>query len=158
MENRFLSLLYPSEACMRRHKDKKDVPYVSPAVCEELGLTSLLSLKNSALSDYFSSDPETLAYRQATFAELDAHPELVEVLGEVLPILSDIEELRKERPDEHERLMAILEDEALCADVSPTLLSSYMKRRLGYGDAECGATGQREVVWRFEHDIYKDGE
>ena len=72
--------------------------------------------------------------------------------------VSDIEELRKERPDEHERLMAILEDEALCADVSPTLLASYMKRRLGYGDAECGATGQREVVWRFEHDIYKDGE
>lgn len=94
MEKRFLSLLYPSEEAMRRHADKEMTPRVSAEVCEELGLSSLLSLKNSDLSDYFSLDPDVLAYRQATFAELDAHPELVSVLGEVLPILSDIEELR----------------------------------------------------------------
>ena len=95
MEKRFLSLLYPSEESLRRHADKRDTPFISIDVCEELGLSSLLSLKNSALSDYFSYDSEVLAYRQATFKELDAHPELVEVLGEVLPILSDIEELRR---------------------------------------------------------------
>ena len=94
MENRFLSLLYPSEEAMRRQADKEMTPRVRADVCEELGLSSLLSLKNSELSDYFSVDPEVLAYRQATFAELDAHPELVSVLSEVLPILSDIEELR----------------------------------------------------------------
>lgn len=94
MEKRFLSLLYPTEEAMRRHADKVNVPHIPADVCEELGLSSLLSLRNSDLSDYFSLDPEVLAYRQATFAELDAHPELVSVLGEVLPILSDIEELR----------------------------------------------------------------
>ena len=94
MEKRFLSLLYPTEEAMRRHADG-GTPFISLDVCEELGLSSLISLKNSALSSYFSSDPAVLAYRQATFAELDAHPELVDVLGEVLPILSDIEELRR---------------------------------------------------------------
>ena len=94
MEKRFLSLLYPTEEAMRHHADG-GTPFVSADVCEELGLSSLISLKNSALSSYFSSDPAVLAYRQATFAELDAHPELVDVLGEVLPILSDIEELRR---------------------------------------------------------------
>ena len=95
MEKRFLSLLYPSEESLRRHADKRDTPFISIDVCEELGLSSLLSLKNSALSDYFSYDSEVLAYRQATFKELEAHPVLVEVLGEVLPILSDIEKLRR---------------------------------------------------------------
>ncbi len=95
MEKRFLSLLYPTEEAVRRHADGNGTPFVSAAVCEELGLTSLLNLKNSALPSYFSLDPDVLAYRQATFAELDAHPELVSVLGEVLPILSDIEELRR---------------------------------------------------------------
>ena len=95
MEIPFLSLLYPSEESRKRHADKVGTPYVSAEVCEELGLSTLLSLKNSALSDYFSSDPEVLAYRQATFAELEERPELVTVLGQVLPILSDIEELRR---------------------------------------------------------------
>ena len=91
----FLSLLYPNEESRRRHAERRDVPFVSGEVCEELGLTSLFSLKNSALSDFFSYDEAVLAYRQATFAELAAHPELVTVLGKVLPILSDIEELRR---------------------------------------------------------------
>ena len=95
MEHRFLSLLYPSEESLRRHKDGVDVPLVSTAVCEELGLSTLIPLKSSALSAYFSLDREVLAYRQATFSELSAHPELVAVLSEVLPILSDIEELRR---------------------------------------------------------------
>ena len=95
METRFLSLLYPSEESRARHADGKDVPDVSLDVCEELGLLNLLSLKNSSLSHYFTKDPEVIAYRQATFAELERYPVLVNVLGDVLPILSDIRELRR---------------------------------------------------------------
>ena len=95
METRFLSLLYPSEESRARHADGKDVPDVSLDVCEELGLLNLLSLKNSSLSHYFTKDPEVIAYRQATFAELERYPILVTVLGDVLPILSDIRELRR---------------------------------------------------------------
>lgn len=95
METRFLSLLYPTEESLARHKDGRDTPYVSGEVCEEIGLENLITLKNSALSTYFTKDADVLAYRQATFAELTRYPVLVEVLGEVLPILSDIRELRR---------------------------------------------------------------
>ena len=95
METRFLSLLYPTEESRARHADGKDVPDVSLDVCEELGLLNLISLKNSSLSHYFTKDPEVIAYRQATFAELERYPILVTVLGDVLPILSDIRELRR---------------------------------------------------------------
>ena len=48
--------------------------------------------------------------------------------------------------------------EALNADVSPTLLSAYLKKRLGYeknaGSEICD--GQLRVI--FEHDITEDGE
>ena len=53
----------------------------------------------------------------------------------------------------------VLEDEALNAELSPTVLTAYLKKRLGYGEkseattsAECG---QLRLV--FEHDILEDG-
>ena len=95
MEPRFLSLLYPTKESLRRHKEGNATPRVPREVCEELGLSSLLSLKNSNLSEYFTADAEVLAYRQATFAELSAHPALADVLSRVFPVLSDIEELRR---------------------------------------------------------------
>ena len=52
----------------------------------------------------------------------------------------------------------ILEDEALNSDMSPSLLSGYLKKRLGYGE-ESGKEGQGEsVVVVFEHDALRDGE
>ena len=58
--------------------------------------------------------------------------------------------------------MAILEDETLNAALSPTLLSAYLKRRLGYAD-KAAKTEQNETecgLMRlvFEHDIEEDGE
>ena len=59
-------------------------------------------------------------------------------------------------PTEFGRLRAVLEDEALNAAMSPTVIAAYLKRRLGYdketGDEEGGLTVQ------FEHDIFSDGE
>ena len=65
-------------------------------------------------------------------------------------------ELKICNPDEYDRLVAIFEDEALNADISPNLLSTYMKKRLLYVcDEEPQGT---EVKYCFEHDIYADGE
>ncbi len=61
-------------------------------------------------------------------------------------------------PEEFDRLSAIFEDEALNSEVSPTVLSAYLKKRLGYeksgGSEVCD--GQLRVV--FDHDIGEDGE
>ena len=58
-------------------------------------------------------------------------------------------------------IRAVFEDETLNASLSPTLLTAYLKRRLGYTEknkadeteADCGL--MRLV---FEHDITEDGE
>jgi DNA mismatch repair ATPase MutS len=94
MEHVFLSLLFPDEESRRRHERGEGTPRVTDAVCEELGLTTLLRLKNSTLSSYFTTDEAVIAYRQATLREMEAHPSLADTLAEALPILSDIEELR----------------------------------------------------------------
>ena len=69
--------------------------------------------------------------------------------------------LAKKYPDEFEKVSAALEDEALNAEISPSLLGVYLKRRLGYTDsAESEKSdvevGQLKLV--FEHDIISDGE
>ena len=95
MEKPFLSLLYPTEAAFNKRDRREDTPSISAEVCSELGFDEILSLKNSALCDYFTSDGEVIRYRQRTLADMERLPALGDVLSEVLPILSDIEELRR---------------------------------------------------------------
>lgn len=74
--------------------------------------------------------------------------------------ISEVEALRLSHPREADRLCAVMEDEALnTALLSPTVISAYLKRRLGYSEkaeatsgAECG---EMRVI--FEHDIFEDG-
>ena len=66
--------------------------------------------------------------------------------------------LAKKYPAEFEKLYATFEDEALNSSVSPTILSAYMKKRLGY-DRESEmeiSDGQLKIV--FDHNIMEDGE
>ncbi|MBQ9113030.1 MAG: hypothetical protein IJY08_05560 [Clostridia bacterium] len=72
--------------------------------------------------------------------------------------LSDISGLASDFPAEHDRLIAIFEDEALNSEVSPTLLSAYLKKRMRYTTSEDGKTEGKEVRYCFEHDIFSDGE
>ena len=68
-------------------------------------------------------------------------------------------QLRQRYPDEYDRLLAIFEDEALNAELSPTLLSAYMKKRMLYsGDDAEESPKKSEVRYYFEHDILSDGE
>ena len=60
-------------------------------------------------------------------------------------------------PREFGRIRAILEDEALNASLSTTVIAAYFKKRLGYDkDTEKSDNSAPEV--RFEHDIWEDGE
>lgn len=61
-------------------------------------------------------------------------------------------------PNQFDRLVAIFEDEAFNSDVSPTLLSAYLKRRLGYEKNNVGEIYDGELKVVFEHDIMEDGE
>ena len=46
MQERFISLLYPTEDSRLRHIEKKAVPNISGSVCYELGLEEIFDLKN----------------------------------------------------------------------------------------------------------------
>lgn len=70
---------------------------------------------------------------------------------------SEYERLCGKYPESFDRIKMSLEDEALNADVSPTIISAYMKKRLGYekNTASEVCDGQLKIV--FEHDILEDG-
>ena len=91
----FLSMLYPTEADAERAARGEGIPAVSPAVCAELGLDRLLPLSGGSLSSFFTADPAVMAYRQEIFGDMAEIPALGEVLGEAIPVLYDIMELRR---------------------------------------------------------------
>ena len=95
MEEKFISLLYPDEESQIWHSYRGNLPDISEAVCDELGLTELFGLKNGTLSDFFTTDERVIAYRQKTVADLLDIPEIKKTLSEVHPILDDIRELRR---------------------------------------------------------------
>ncbi len=98
MEEKYLSLLYPTRESREAAMAVPSV-HISQRVVEELGLASLLSLKNTSLSYFFTRDPEVITYRQELFSDLERYPELSRTLGEALPLLYDITELRRLEAD-----------------------------------------------------------
>ena len=95
MEERFISLLYPSEASHDFHSNRDNLPNISDDVCDELGLGEIFDLKNSSLTDFFTSSEEVIRYRQAAIADVIEHDEIRATLSKAQPILDDIQELRR---------------------------------------------------------------
>ena len=95
MQERFISLLYPTEESRVAHSDRAKLPNISNDVCFELGLEEIFNLKNGSLSDFFTSDEEVIGYRQQTLADMTEIPEIMATLAKVHPILDDINELRR---------------------------------------------------------------
>ena len=91
MQKREISLIYPSSVSQENYFH----PNISEDVLEELGLNSILELKNSRLCDFFTTDKTVIEYRQEVFKDLLENEELCNLLVKVNPILSDISELRR---------------------------------------------------------------
>ena len=62
--NESFSLLYKSKEIQEKHEKGELVPNVSADVINDLGLGEYLELEGSNLSEYLSTDPETIAFRQ----------------------------------------------------------------------------------------------
>ena len=95
MLNREISLLFPTDLARERNINGEDRPNITDTVLDELGLSSVMDLKSSRLSDFFTMDKEVIEYRQEVFKDLLANEELCKLLMDVNPILSDIAELRR---------------------------------------------------------------
>ena len=95
MENKFISLLYPSQQSQSFHSDRDNLPAISDSVCEELGLNEIFDLKSGSLSDFFTEDADVIEYRQKTISDMMRIPEIRETLAKAHPILDDIRQLRQ---------------------------------------------------------------
>lgn len=95
MEEKFISLLYPTEELYNAHQSRCNLPSISDDVCAELGLEEIFNLKSASLSDFFTASEEVIRYRQATMSDLLSIPALKDTLAKVHPILDDIGELRR---------------------------------------------------------------
>lgn len=76
--------------------------------------------------------------------------------------LDELDTLRAFDAEAADALCTALEDEALNRSpmLSPTVVSAYLKRRLGYGEKTEAISGAEagEVRLIFDHDISEDGE
>ena len=89
--SRDISLLYPDA----EHARRPGGGHLTEATAEQLELYYLIDLKSSDIGSFFTTDPETIRYRQETFADMMENPELGRVLLKMLPLLGDITELRR---------------------------------------------------------------
>ena len=74
--------------------------------------------------------------------------------------IEELEEGFKDSPEEYGALCAVFEDEALNSELSATLISAYLKQRLGYGEKQetkRSSCELPEVKLVFDHDIFEDG-
>ena len=133
MEDKFISLLYPSKESYNAHVSGALRPDISEQVCEELGLCEIFDLKAGRLSDFFTMDEAVIKYRQGTLKDMEEVPELAATLAKVHPILDDIVELRRldrESNAGESYLYSITEIELYvsCLDALAAGLRSVMER------------------------------
>lgn len=99
MELKNFSLLFPDEKTRREYYDGINRPYIDMYTLDQLGILEILDLKSSDLSDYFTTDPSVIRYRTEIFADMMSCPALSDTLGRLMPVLSDITELRRLEAD-----------------------------------------------------------
>ena len=93
------SLIYPDAATQTAHYNGSDSPAIDMFVLEELGLNEVFSLKNSDLDEYFTTDPRVIKHRMDVFGDMLEFPEISTTLNRLIPILTDIMELRRLEAD-----------------------------------------------------------
>ncbi len=93
------SLIYPDEKTQEKHYRGEDSPNIDMFVLEELGLLEIFNLKNSNLDEYFTNDPSVISHRIAVFEDMLDYPEISVTLNKLIPVLTDIMELRRLEAD-----------------------------------------------------------
>ncbi len=123
------SLIYPSLEIKNLHLAGKLTPDIDMYTLQELGMLEIFDLKSSELSEYFTVSPEVMEYRSKTFRDMMENPSLMDTLNRLVPILTDISELRRleaDSRDGEDYLSSITEIELYisCIETLNTGLSS----------------------------------
>ena len=115
------SLIYPDEETQTRRYRGEDKPNIDMFVLEELGLLEVFNLKNSDLDEYFTTDPKVISHRMSVFEDMLNFPEISVTLNKLIPVLTDIMELRRLEADTGETesyLESITEIELYISSIS----------------------------------------
>ena len=102
MEMTNFSLIYPSLEVKNLHLAGKLTPDIDMYTLQELGMLEIFNLKSSELCEYFTISPEVMKYRNLTFSDMLENPSLATTLNKLIPILTDITELRRLEADSGE--------------------------------------------------------
>lgn len=94
-----ISLLYPDADTLRRNMLGEENARLSRITTEQLELDYLMNLKTCDFGSFYTCDPEVILYRQDTFEDMLANPELSHILLKMIPLLNDITELRRMSSD-----------------------------------------------------------
>ena len=93
------SLIFPDEESQNAHSVGRTRPNIDAFVLEELGLLDIFRLKSSNLEDFFTTDPAVISHRTEVFGDMLEFPEISTTLNKLIPILTDIMELRRLEAD-----------------------------------------------------------
>ena len=93
------SLLYPDAESQKELYSADKRPDIDMYTLEELGMTEILDLKSTDLSDYFTTSKEVMKYRTEVFADMLNCSALSETLNKLMPVLNDVTELRRLEAD-----------------------------------------------------------
>lgn len=99
MEHEFdtsdISLVYPKEYLSGDKSAVSDAHAFSRQNCDALETDVLIDLKSCDIGEFFCTDCDVLRYRQEVFKDLERSPAICEALRRMVPILSDITEVRR---------------------------------------------------------------
>lgn len=89
------SLIYPDEKTLKAHYSGADRADIAMFELEELGLLDIFELRSGELSDFFTKDPVVMRYRMEVFEDMLSNEDISKTLNHLIPILSDVMELRR---------------------------------------------------------------
>ncbi len=93
------SLLFPDESSKRDHYAGINCPDIDMYTLQQLGMLEVLDLNSSELAEYFTTSPKVMSYRLEVFTDMMNIPQLSSTLNRLMPVLTDITELRRLEAD-----------------------------------------------------------
>ncbi len=150
------SLLFPDEKSKNDHLAGTSRPDVDMYTLNELGMLEILDLKSSDLSDYLTTSPLVMQYRNEVFSDMMSCPELSETLGKLIPVLTDVTELRRLEADSQsdDYLSSITEIELYISCIE-ILYNGFKNIKDGLQSRAFSLFAQR-ISELAESDYYKD--
>lgn len=100
MDLKNFSLIYPEHVPEEERFTDRYRPNIDMFALEELGLLECFDLKSGELSDFFTMNTDVIRYRIDTFKDMMENESLAKTLLSLIPILTDIMELRRLEADE----------------------------------------------------------